>query len=171
MAVVGVAHDDVLNLGSRPSPEHEIVAETPLEDDLVARCEIRNIDQAPRVTVDHEGIEGWVNFRCVALWGLADGRTSDIVQMSDAHVGDLGEVTVDVVGLGDDAMVGYPSVPSASRSGRQSKRQLLSGFRPFVQGGELGSYVVCLALGGWGALEHDEKENHRGDQEDGSDRE
>lgn len=32
--------------------------------------------------------------------------SSDIVQMSDAHVGDLGEVTFDVVGLGDDAMVG-----------------------------------------------------------------
>lgn len=61
------------------SPFGTIRRPTPLEDGLVARGETRNIDQALRVTVDHEGIEGWVNFRCVPLWGLADGRTSAIV--------------------------------------------------------------------------------------------
>lgn len=140
IAVIGVAHDDVLNLRAAPGPSFEIVGEIPpLEDELVARGETRDIGQAFWIAVDHDGTEGWVNFRYTAHLGVTDDETSavvdrlgerpvaetmeelgttvaesfaseepasDIVLVAEPTVGDLGEVTYDVIGLGDDAVAG-----------------------------------------------------------------
>lgn len=140
IAVIGVAHDDVLNLRAAPGPSFEIVGEIPpLEDGLVALGQTRDIGQAFWIAVDHDGTEGWVNFRYTAHLGVTDDETSavvdqlgerpvaetmedlgttvaeslaseepasDIVLVAAPTVGDLGEVTHDVIGLGDDAVVG-----------------------------------------------------------------
>lgn len=140
VAVIGVAHDDALNLRAAPGPSFEIVAEIPpLEDGLVALGETRDIGQAFWIAVEHDGAEGWVNFRYTAHLGMTDDETSaivdqlgerpvaetmeelgtvvaeslgsgeppsDIVLVAAPTVGDLGEVTYDVIGLGDDAVAG-----------------------------------------------------------------
>lgn len=138
LGVVGVAHDDVLNLRAAPGADQAIVDEIPpTYDGLVAEGETRTLPAWTKV--DYEGNEGWVNLRYLAYLGTTDDITSqvisemggrpeaatmtelgrmvaealssedppsDIVEVVETSVGDLGEVTFDVVGLGDDAVRG-----------------------------------------------------------------
>jgi hypothetical protein len=139
LGVVGVAHDDVLNLRAAPGADQAIVDEIPpTYDGLVAEGETRTLP-AFWTKVDYEGNEGWVNLRYLAYLGTTDDITSqvisemggrpeaatmtelgrmvaealssedppsDIVEVVEASVGDLGEVTFDIVGLGDDSVLG-----------------------------------------------------------------
>ena len=139
LGVVGVAHDDVLNLRAAPGADQAIVDEIPpTYDGLVAQGETRTLP-AFWTKVDYEGNEGWVNLRYLAYLGTTDDITSyvisemgdrpeaatmtelgkmvaealssedppsDIVEVVEASLGDLGEVTYDVVGLGDDSVRG-----------------------------------------------------------------
>lgn len=144
LAVLGVAHDDVLNVREIPGNDGEIIATLePTANDLVATGEARMLSQSLwyEVTVDGSGgpVTGWVSVSFVAFEGATDDATaefldggpipeaetmqdlgelvaagfastdpaSDIVQSVAPTVGDLGEVTYDVVGLGDDAGAGY----------------------------------------------------------------
>lgn len=140
VAVIGVAHDDVLNLREAPGPDEEIVGEIPpLEDSLVALGETRDIGESFWIAVDYEGTQGWVHFGFIGFLGDTTDETaavvddlgetptadtmeelgllvaeslaseepaSDITVTIEPTTGDLGEVTYDVIGLGDDAVRG-----------------------------------------------------------------
>lgn len=140
LMVIGVAHDDVLNLRAAPGPSQEILDMIePTHMDLIAEGETRQIPGAFWIKVDYEGTVGWVHMSYIGYEGLTDDMTSavvdelgeyptaetmielgqivaeslaseeprsDIVLVVDETVGDLGEVTYDVIGLGDDAVRG-----------------------------------------------------------------
>ncbi len=140
LAVIGVAHDDVLNLRAAPGADQEILdGIPPLYDDLTALGETRQLPGSMWIRVDYDGSDGWVNIRFIGYLGDTTDATADIVEslgevpgaetmldlgqivaeslasdepVSDIvltvapTVGDLGEVTYDVVGLGDDAVRG-----------------------------------------------------------------
>jgi hypothetical protein len=140
LAVVGVAHDDVLNLRSLPGGDQEILAGIPpLYSDLIALGATRQLAASMWIEVDYSGLEGWVNLRFIAYLGATDDITTQIVsnlgetpvagtmpelglivaesiiaEAPDASVvmsaaptvGDLGEVTYDIVGFEDDSVRG-----------------------------------------------------------------
>lgn len=140
VAVVGVAHDDVLNLRDGPGTGYEIMATLdPLADDLVATGRHRLLSSSIWSEVEADGVTGWVNQSYLAYLGAVNDETSyvvdklgeipqaetmvdlgtlvaeqyastepasDIVMSVAPTVGDLGEITYDVIGLGDDAQVG-----------------------------------------------------------------
>lgn len=141
LAVVGVAHDDVLNVRSGPGVDASIVSTLPpLSDDVVATGSTRELPSSFWTQVETAGATGWVNVRYVAFLGqttdvtsevvgafdgerpsagnmgalgrlVAESRAStdppsDLVVVAPPTVGDLGEVTLDVIGVGDDAVVG-----------------------------------------------------------------
>ncbi len=141
LIVVGVAHDDVLNLRAGPGVGQEILAElAPTADDVVARGATRQLDRSLWIEVRADGTTGWVSLAFVGYEGITDDATaatidelggritadsmselgalvaiawasqdpaSDVVEVVDATVGDLGEVTYDVIGLGDDSVLGF----------------------------------------------------------------
>jgi hypothetical protein len=140
LAVIGVSHDDVLNLRAGPGADQPILGRIPpTYDELIAGGETRRIPGAFWTKVRYEGTEGWVNMRYIAYLGSVDDITaqviaqlgerpeastmtelgqilaealasddppSDIVNSVEESSGDLGEVTFDVVGVGDDAIRG-----------------------------------------------------------------
>jgi uncharacterized protein YgiM (DUF1202 family) len=140
VAVVGVAHDDVLNVRSVPGTDSEVVAELePTATGLIATGRARSLPESIWFEVDVEGVTGWVSSAFVGYLGLTDDATAEVIEtlgetpgaatmldlglivaetMSSDEppsrivisvaptVGDLGEVTYDVVGLGDDALGG-----------------------------------------------------------------
>jgi hypothetical protein len=154
LAVLGVAHDDVLNVRAIPGTDGEIVTTAePTDDDLVATGQARQLSQSLWYEVTVNGVTGWVAVAFVAYQGPTDDATaefldgddlpetetmedmgelvaagfastdpaSDIVQSVAPSVGDLGEVTYDVVGLGDDSGAGFRlhvfATPSESGEG------------------------------------------------------
>ncbi|HSK06153.1 MAG TPA: SH3 domain-containing protein [Acidimicrobiia bacterium] len=140
VAVIGVAHDDVLNLRAAPGADQRILERIPpLYDSLIALGHTRDLSTSFWIEVEYRGSTGWVNYRYIAFLGEttdvtasvieALGETpsaatmlelglivaesmaseepeSDIVLTSAPEVRDLGEVTYDVIGLGDDAVRG-----------------------------------------------------------------
>jgi hypothetical protein len=141
VAVVGVAHDDVLNLRALPGASQPVLEEIPpLYDGLIAQGHTRDLGTGFWIEVEYEGTEGWVSFRYIAFLGATTDETasiidnlgetpaartmaqlgltvaeslaspadpkSEIVLTAAPTTGDLGEVTYDVVGLGDDAVRG-----------------------------------------------------------------
>jgi hypothetical protein len=140
VAVVGVAHDDVLNVRAAPGTDSEVVAELePTATGLIATGRARSLPESIWFEVEVEGVSGWVSSAFVGYLGLTDDATAEVIEalgetpgaetmldlglivaeamssdeppsrivMSVAPtVGDLGEVTYDVVGLGDDALGG-----------------------------------------------------------------
>lgn len=141
LAVIGVAHDDVLNLRAGPGADQEVVAEIPnLSEGLVALGNTRDLGDSFWVEVDYEGTTGWVHYSFVGYMGVTDDLTASVVsQLGDGPaaetmldiglivaqtfaseepasdvvltvaptVGDLGEVTYDVISIGDDAVRDY----------------------------------------------------------------
>jgi hypothetical protein len=138
VAVIGVAHDDVLNLRAAPGADQPIVDEIPpTYETLTAVGETRELPGSFWISVAYEGTVGWVNLRYIgylgdttdhtsAVIGEVDGAEtmldlgylvaqtlaseeppSEIVLVVAPTVGDLGEVTYDVIGLGDDAQRGW----------------------------------------------------------------
>lgn len=140
LAVIGVAHDDVLNLRAATGADREILAGIPpLYSDLVALGRTRELPGSFWIEVEYQGTSGWVNLSFVGYLGDTFDATSAIVdELGDlpsaptmlelgesvagvlgseeppselvvsvaATDGDPGEVTVDVIGLGDDAVRG-----------------------------------------------------------------
>lgn len=139
LGVIGVGHDDFLNLRAGPGADQPIVGRIPATyDSLIARGETRSLP-AFWTKVVYRGTEGWVNMsylafsgsvdditarviedfgerpeastmaelgRMIAEWAASNDPPSTIVMVVDEKGGDLGEVTFDVVGLGDDAVRG-----------------------------------------------------------------
>lgn len=140
LAVIGVAHDDVLNLREIPGTAGRILLEIgPLVDELTALGNARLLPRSIWYEVEYAGSEGWVNSSFVAYLGeVADTTASLIASLGEtpsaptmdalgaligehvagesqsatvtvtvaATVADLGEITLDVVGLEDDALRG-----------------------------------------------------------------
>ena len=138
LGVVGVRHDDVLNVRSGPGTEFSVIAELdPTAEDVVARGNTWSRPGSLWVEVDAGDEEGWVNMRYVAYLGDTRDATSELIpDMTETRaetmldlgalvaeavagdtdavsvvsvapsVGDLGEVTYDVVGFGDDSVLG-----------------------------------------------------------------
>lgn len=140
LMVIGVRHDDVLNLRTFPGPGYDIVGTMPPDFmNLIARGETRQIPGALWVAVTADDTDGWVNLTYIGYEGPTDDLTSqvvsnlgeyptadtmtelglivaesmastdpasDIVVVVAEAVGDLGEVTYDIIGLGDDAVRG-----------------------------------------------------------------
>ena len=142
LAVVGVAHDDVLNVRAIPGVDGDIVDTlAPTFDGVTALGNTRTLDSAGFwIEVDTGSTTGWVSLRFIGYLGVVSDETStvvaeigsipaaetmvdlgqivaeslaseepesDIVQVTPPTVGDLGEITFDVIGLGDDAQVGW----------------------------------------------------------------
>jgi hypothetical protein len=140
LAVIGVAHDDVLNLRSAPGADQEILAGIPpLYSGLIALGHTRELPRSFWIEVEYSSGTGWVNMSFVGYLGDTFDATSAIVDevgdlpsaptmlelgqivagvlvseeppselvVSVAPTdGDPGEVTIDVIGLGDDAVRG-----------------------------------------------------------------
>jgi hypothetical protein len=80
VAVVGVAHDDVLNLRAAPGPDEDSLAELdPLADDLVALGQSRLLEDSIWYLVSVDGVEGWVNSAYVQYLGGVDDATSMVI--------------------------------------------------------------------------------------------
>jgi hypothetical protein len=141
VAVIGVAHDDVLNLRQAPGADQPIVDEIPnLYDSLVAQGNTRDLGDSFWIEVDYEGTVGWVHFSFIGYIGVTDDLTASVLaELGDSPVaetmldiglivaetfasdepasnivltvaptvGDLGEVTYDVIGIGDDSVRGF----------------------------------------------------------------
>ena len=85
LAVVGVAHDDVLNLRAAPGADQEILQLIPpVYDSLTALGQTRQLPNSLWIGVDYEGTEGWVNLSFIAYLGYTDDITAAVVE-------DLGE--------------------------------------------------------------------------------
>ena len=148
IAVVGVSHDDVLNLRAAPGTDQEIVSVlAPTSTNLVATGSARSLPESIWYEVEVGGASGWVSSSFVAYIGDTSDVTSDVViaygsipatetltELVDivaaaigsedppsrvtvtvpAAADDLTEITVDIIGLGDDAQRGWRAVIFAS---------------------------------------------------------
>lgn len=136
LAVVGVDREDVLNLRTGPGTNFAVLEElAPTDTGLVATGHNRLVDDAIWVELTVDGQTGWVNGQYVLQPGEVNDVTSElgespqgetmidlaeavadlrasveppsrIVIVEDPTVGDLGEIKVDVIGLGDDSVGG-----------------------------------------------------------------
>ena len=140
LAVVGVAHDDILNHRAGPGTDSEVIGRlAPTETELIATGRARALPESIWFEVEVDGVTGWVSSAYVGYLGLTDDATAEVIAaledtpgaetMADLGlivaesmasedppsrivmsvrptVGDLGEATYDVVGLGDDALRG-----------------------------------------------------------------
>ncbi len=142
LGVVGVRHDDMLNIRSGPDVTFDVIAT--LEPNQTGIAGTGEGWQLPSGSVwwriEADGVDGWANQQFLSRLGGADDLTSFVVgelgeipvaetmldlglivanTFADADsgshvvvsvaptVGDLGEVTYDVTGLGDDSSGGY----------------------------------------------------------------
>lgn len=140
LAVVGVEHDDVLNVRSGPGTEFDIIETLdPTSTEAISLGEGRLLPSSIWWKVDANGISGWANASFLAMIGVTEDATSAIVDSFGSiptgetmlelgelvageaasedppssivvsvspSVGDLGEITMDVIGLGDDSVRG-----------------------------------------------------------------
>lgn len=89
MAVVGVAHDDVLNLRSLPGADQPIVETlAPLTDDVVTTGRKRILPDESGIwaEVTHRTSAGWVNASYLGYLGVVDDWTSRVVEANGGRV-------------------------------------------------------------------------------------
>jgi len=140
LIVVGVAHDDTLNVREGPGTDYAVMTSlAPTEPKVVATGEARLLDRSLWYGLDVDSGQGWANASFLAFEGGVDDVTSqvvasigerpqaetmvdlgmivaedrsssdvdsDVVMVVAPTVGDLGEVTFDVIGLADDSIYG-----------------------------------------------------------------
>ncbi|MFP4072611.1 MAG: hypothetical protein ACLFVZ_01105 [Actinomycetota bacterium] len=100
--VIGVRHDDVLNLGAGPGADQPIIEEIPPTfADLVALGNTRDLDPSFWIEVDYEGTVGWVHMGFIALEGMVTDETSAVVDALgerpvESTMNELGETVADV---------------------------------------------------------------------------
>jgi hypothetical protein len=84
LAVVGVAHDDVLNLRAAPGADQKILEGIPpTYDALTAVGQTRQLPGSLWIEVDYEGAEGWVNLTYIGYLG----DTTDITHAVTEQLG------------------------------------------------------------------------------------
>ena len=87
--VIGVRHDDVLNLRAGPGTNQSILEEIPPTfTDLVARGNTRQLPSSMWVEVSYENATGWVSLRFVGYEGDTTDETARVVS-------ELGETPVE----------------------------------------------------------------------------
>jgi len=87
--VIGVRHDDVLNLRAGPGTNQPIRDEIPATfDDLVAEGNTRRVPSSLWIEVDYEGTVGWVSLPFIGYEGGTTDDTSRIIS-------ELGETPVE----------------------------------------------------------------------------
>lgn len=97
LMVIGVRHDDVLNLRAGPGVGAAIVEEIPpTSTDIVALGNTRQLPRSFWIQVEYAGTEGWVHMSYIGYEGVVDDRTSTVVD-------ELGEIPVEatMTGLGE----------------------------------------------------------------------
>lgn len=78
--VIGVRHDDVLNLRAAPGADQPIADEIPPTfAGLIARGNTRDLDPSFWIEVDFDGTVGWVNLVYVGYAGQVTDETSSVV--------------------------------------------------------------------------------------------
>ena len=141
MAVVGVEHDDVLNVRNAPGVSGPIVTTlTPLRDDVVATGNNRLLTSSIWYEIEANGLTGWASGKFLAYLGGGGDVLADVVAELGAPpiaddfealvalvagtysstepesrvttaFGPFGDgpivITVDVLDIGDDALLGY----------------------------------------------------------------
>lgn len=140
LAVVGVAHDDVLNVRELPGIDQDIIATlSPTANSAIATGRARALPSSIWYELTVDGETGWSSSSFLAFLGGTDDATaefldgselpqaetmvqladivaaefasqepaSEIVQTVAPTVGDLGEITYDVIGIGDDSVIGF----------------------------------------------------------------
>lgn len=140
LSVVGVAHDDELNVRAGPGTDQGIVAfAAPEDDDVVATGRARLLPSSIWYEVEVDSQVGWVGSAFVAFRGGTDDATAEfldggaapsyetmvdmaeavaadfgsddppsrIVQVVAPEVGDVAEITYDVIDIADDAVLGF----------------------------------------------------------------
>lgn len=102
LMVIGVAHDDVLNLRAGPGVGADIVGEIPpTYDELVALGDTRELSRSLWIAVDYDGVSGWVNLSYVGYQGSVNDETAQVVDdlggyPTNATVTGLAEEVADV---------------------------------------------------------------------------
>ena len=87
--VIGVRHDDVLNLRAGPGTNQSILEEIPPTfTDLLARGNTRQLPSSMWVEVSYENANGWVSLRFVGYEGDTTDETARVVS-------ELGETPVE----------------------------------------------------------------------------
>ncbi|HEY7824973.1 MAG TPA: SH3 domain-containing protein, partial [Acidimicrobiia bacterium] len=100
--VIGVRHDDVLNLRAGPGADQPIVGEIPPTfTSLVALGNTRDLDPSFWIEVDYEGTVGWVHMGFIGFEGMVTDETSHVVaelgeRPVESTMTDLAEVVADV---------------------------------------------------------------------------
>lgn len=100
--VIGVRHDDVLNLREGPGADQPIVEEIPATfSDLVALGNTRDLDPSFWIEVDYEGTVGWVHMGFIGFEGVVTDETSDVIdelgeRPVEPSMTELGELVADV---------------------------------------------------------------------------
>lgn len=100
--VIGVRHDDVLNLRAGPGADQPIIDEIPPTfTDLVALGNTRDLDPSFWIEVDYEGTVGWVHMGFIGFEGVVTDETSHVVAELGGNpveptMRELGEVVADV---------------------------------------------------------------------------
>jgi hypothetical protein len=80
MMVVGVAHDDTLNLRSGPGTGYGVVTRLdPLDEHVVATGRARLLEQSVWYEVTSGGVTGWASSSYLAFGGQVDDVTSQVV--------------------------------------------------------------------------------------------
>jgi hypothetical protein len=88
LMVIGVRHDDVLNLRGGPGVSGAILGEIPpMYTDLVALGTTHQLPESFWIEIDYQGTEGWVHMGYIGYEGSVDDRTSSVVD-------ELGEIPV-----------------------------------------------------------------------------
>jgi hypothetical protein len=127
VSVVGVAHDDVLNLRVAPGADQDILEGVPpLYESLTALGHTRQLASgAMWILVDYPGKEGWVNLRFIAYLGNTADITASVVE-------DFGEVP------GGETMLDLGMAVAESLAGDPSAEIVVSA-APIV--GDLGEVI------------------------------
>ena len=80
LAVIGVAHDDVLNVRAGPDTDRAVVATLgPLADDVVAEGRARLLPNSIWFEVTVDGVVGWASDSFLAYLGRSDDATAEVL--------------------------------------------------------------------------------------------
>ncbi len=110
LAVVGVAHDDKLNVREGPGTDQALLTRVgPLEDDLTATGRARSLSRSIWYEVSTaDGITGWARTSFLAFMGGTDDATAEFLD------GDDPPVTETMQQMGELVAAGFASTDPAS---------------------------------------------------------
>ena len=123
LAVVGVAHDDVLNLRAAPGADQDILEGIPpTYDALTALGETRELPGSLWIGVDYQGTEGWVNLRYIGYLGDTTDITHSVTEQLGGAPGaetmlDLGLIVAEGVAGDPSADIVMSMAPSVGDFG------------------------------------------------------